>query len=305
MPLNIEMLRHHVIATSVYPDQRLSGNTRLIFTLLLNHNNNDYSTRSIKDLVHITPTLHLVSSYNDSTNMPPNEIYQFSVIAALMTGLASASSSTTLSDLLSHGNLGLGTFEHLDGEMVVLDGKPFQLKHDGSVSSVPSDAHIPFAAVTQFEAQKQTTARITSKDDLLDCVAGLLKDARNHFVSMQVKGRFASITCRTVPPQKYSGELLTEAGKRQVVKEYKDVEGVIVGFRSPQWAENVSVAGLHVHFISKDRSFGGHVLALEAAGALDVAVSCCTNLKVDLPTSEDFGARDLEQDKEGLKKVEG
>jgi len=237
--------------------------------------------------------------------MPSNEIYQFSVIAALMTGLASASSSTTLSDLLEHGNLGLGTFEHMDGEMVVVDGTAWQLQHDGSVAAVAADARIPFAAVTQFDAQKQTTARITSKDELLECVAGMLKDARNHFVSMQVKGRFASITCRTVPPQKYPGELLTEAGKRQVVKEYEDVEGVVVGFKSPQWAENVSVAGLHVHFISKDRSFGGHVLALKAEEELDVAVSCCTNLKVELPTSEDFGARDLEQDKEGLKEVEG
>jgi Alpha-acetolactate decarboxylase len=38
--------------------------------------------------------------------------------------------------LREHGDHGLGTFEQLDGEMVVLDGRCFQVRSDGSVHSV-------------------------------------------------------------------------------------------------------------------------------------------------------------------------
>ena len=94
-------------------------------------------------------------------------------------------------------------------------------------------------------------------------------------------------------------------GERQTVKEYHDVTGTIVGFRSPQWSGGVSVAGIHIHFLDEAKSFGGHVLAVSAKQDVALGVSVCTNLQIELPQSEEFGARDLEDDAEGLKKVEG
>ena len=237
--------------------------------------------------------------------MAPNEIYQYSVISALMTGLSSASSSTTVSKLLSHGHLGLGTFESMDGEMVVLDGQAYQLKSDGSVGAAAGTAKIPFGSVTQFEPQITKKSRLEDKSQLVQLVADLLPNARNHFVAIRVDGRFDTVKCRTIPPQAYEGEHLTEVGKRQTVKEYHDVAGTIVGFRSPQWSEGVSVVGIHVHFLNIDRSFGGHVLAVRADSEVSLGVSACTNLQIDLPQSQEFGARALEDDAEGLKKVEG
>ena len=233
------------------------------------------------------------------------QIYQYSVISALMTGLSSASTSTTVSKLLSHGNLGLGTFESMDGEMVILDGQSYQLKSDGSVGAVPGTAKIPFGSVTHFEAQFTRISSLKDKDQLTQSIAEMLPNARNHFVAVRVDGYFDMVKCRTIPPQAYEGEPLTEVGKRQTVKEYHDVEGTIVGFRSPQWSEGVSVVGIHVHFLNAARSFGGHVLAVKADRDVKLGVSACTNLQIDLPQSEEFGARVLEDDAEGLKKVEG
>ena len=237
--------------------------------------------------------------------MAPNQIYQYSVISALMTGLSSASSSTTVSKLLSHGDLGLGTFESMDGEMVILDGQAYQLKSDGSVARVAETAKIPFGSVTQFDAQITRKSRITDKGHLTQSVADMLPNARNHFVAVRVDGRFDMVKCRTIPPQAFEGEHLTEVGKRQTIKEYHDVEGTIVGFRSPQWSDGVSVGGIHIHFLNTERSFGGHVLAVSADGEVEIGTSACTNLQIDLPQSEEFGARVLEDDAEGLKKVEG
>jgi acetolactate decarboxylase len=237
--------------------------------------------------------------------MASNQIYQYSVISALMTGLSSASSSTTVSKLLAHGTLGLGTFESMDGEMVILDGQAYQLKHDGSVAKVAGSAKIPFGSVTQFEPQTTRKSSLRDKDHLTELVADMFPHARNHFVALRVDGYFDYVKCRTIPPQTYEGEPLTEVGKRQTVKEYHDVKGTIVGFRSPQWSEGVSVVGIHVHFLSAERSFGGHVLAVRADSEVEVGVSACINLHIDLPHSEEFGARNLEDDAEGLKNVEG
>ncbi len=237
--------------------------------------------------------------------MATNEIYQWSTISSLMTGLSSASSSTTVSKLMSHGSLGLGTFESMDGEMVILDGTAYQLKADGSVSSVPGTAKVPFGSVTRFEASKKTTSSLKDKDRLVQLVADMVPNARNHFVAIRVDGHFTSVKCRTIPPQAYEGEPLTKVGERQAVKEYHDVSGTIVGFRSPQWSGGVSVAGIHIHFLDEAKSFGGHVLAVNANEDVELGVSVCTNLRIELPQSEEFGARDLEDDAEGLKKVEG
>jgi alpha-acetolactate decarboxylase len=63
--------------------------------------------------------------------------------------------------------VGLGRFEGLDGEIVVLDGRIYQAKGDGTVLEAPDDADAPFAVVTQFEPdQKSTLARIADLADL-------------------------------------------------------------------------------------------------------------------------------------------
>ena len=241
----------------------------------------------------------------EAAKMATNQIYQYSVISALMTGLASSASSTTVSNLLSHGDTGLGTFENMDGEMVVVDGKAYQLKADGSVRAVHAETKVPFATVTRFEPQITKQSSFEDKDHLLRRITEMLPRARNHIVAIHMQGHFKMVQCRTVPPQAYEGEPLTELGKRQIVKVYEDVAGTIVGFRSPQWSQGVSVAGIHIHFINHSREIGGHILAVRADEEVDLAVSLCRDLHIELPTSEEFGARDLEHDEEGLKKVEG
>jgi acetolactate decarboxylase len=47
-------------------------------------------------------------------------------------------------------DFGLGTFVNLDGEMVVVDGKVYQVQGTGRVSEVPPTAGVPFGVVTRF-----------------------------------------------------------------------------------------------------------------------------------------------------------
>src|SRR5215469_16603163 len=58
-------------------------------------------------------------------------LYQVSTATALVEGVYE--DDVQVSTLRKHGDLGLGTFEGLDGEMVIVDGHFYQLRSDGSV----------------------------------------------------------------------------------------------------------------------------------------------------------------------------
>ena len=52
---------------------------------------------------------------------PERVIYQTSLMSALLSGVYEG--ETTMADLLQHGDFGLGTFNHLDGEMIAFNRK--------------------------------------------------------------------------------------------------------------------------------------------------------------------------------------
>jgi len=60
------------------------------------------------------------------------------------------------------------------------------------------------------------------------------------------------------------------------------VEGTMLGFRFPSYAEGIEVGGYHLHFISADRSRGGHVLE-SRSGELRVRIDPSDDLHVELP----------------------
>lgn len=82
-----------------------------------------------------------------------NRLYQTSTMAALLDAVYDG--ETTLDELLQHGNFGLGTFNALDGEMIVTDGVVRQFRAEGLAAEVPGSLKTPFACVTYFEPEKR------------------------------------------------------------------------------------------------------------------------------------------------------
>jgi len=62
-------------------------------------------------------------------------ITQVSLINALMVGRYDG--VITLGELMQAGNLGLGTCDHLDGEMVILDNEAYKIMSTGEVQKLP------------------------------------------------------------------------------------------------------------------------------------------------------------------------
>src|SRR5271155_2073477 len=86
------------------------------------------------------------------THRHGSEVYQTSTMGALLDG--GYAGDVTMRALLRHGNFGLGTFNGLDGEMLVLDGVCYQLRGDGSAQVAEPDQGTPFAVVTWFDADR-------------------------------------------------------------------------------------------------------------------------------------------------------
>jgi acetolactate decarboxylase len=78
-----------------------------------------------------------------------DRITQVSVLNELMIGRYDGVMS--IPELLRYGDFGLGTLDNLDGELIVLDGRAYQVCGDGAVVEAGPDRSTPIAIVTPFE----------------------------------------------------------------------------------------------------------------------------------------------------------
>ena len=186
-------------------------------------------------------------------------IFQVSTYTSLATGHLDG--FETVAWLKSKGDLGTGTIDGLDGEMIMLDGQVYQVKSTGQVVQVPETSLTPFAAVTKFDAD--ITQDLGPLPDLAALQAALLKmiPHKDAFYAIRVHGQFSQLQARSVPKQVKPYPELAQVIKTQSVFDLKNVTGTLVGFWSPDYIGGVNVAGFHLHFISDDRTAGGHLLA--------------------------------------------
>ncbi|MBI5381517.1 MAG: acetolactate decarboxylase [Opitutae bacterium] len=228
---------------------------------------------------------------------------QVSAIDALLAG--SYDGQMTLAELRQSGNFGIGTFHALDGEMILLDGEFYQARADGHIYRPAPSVTTPFASVVNFAPEKSTALAPGADWAALIAAADALVADPNALCAVRVRGTFRHVKIRSVPAQKQPYPPLVEVAKTQPVYERAEVRGTLVGFRAPPFVKGINVPGYHLHFLSDDRQFGGHVLALTLeSGTLEVAGS--TRLQVLLPTSPGaLAGLDLKRDRtHELEKVE-
>ena len=187
---------------------------------------------------------------------------------------------------------GWGTYNALDGEMIVIDGTFWRARHDGTVDVASPETETPFVAVTFFD------------DDLifpiergLD-IAGLAEAMSRHVidtntpVAVRIDGTFASLTYRAPAKQQEPYPPFADALKDQAVWTVEDVEATLVGFWFPDWLGNINAPVWHLHFVSADGTRGGHVLELVTDKAL-AALDPSADLVLLLPETESFADLEL------------
>jgi acetolactate decarboxylase len=229
-------------------------------------------------------------------------LYQVSTATALVEGIYQG--AVRVRTLREHGDLGLGTFENLDGEMMIVDGRFFQARSDGLVKEVDDDVLCPFAVVTHFAPDLAIV--LPQCPDLSHLVAQFdqLRYSDNFFFALRVDGHFAYVRTRAMCRTE-EGVPLVQAAAVQPEFEFHDVSGTLVGFWTPEYAKTLNVPGYHLHFLSADHQSGGHLLQCSGSN-LRLQIQRQGDYRVALPETEDFVKADLRRDPGAdLAKAEG
>ena len=233
----------------------------------------------------------------------PHIIFQTSTIDALLDGAYDG--DVTVAELSRHGDIGLGTFDACDGELIVLDGIFYRARIDGTIEQVGGDDRSPFAVMITLEPDMRIELeRPLDQAELLERV-----DARTELhaacYALRIDGRFEHVEARSVARQHKPYRPLMEVVAGQNVFELRDVEGTMVGFRFPDYAQGINVPGYHLHFIDTERRRGGHVLDFRIAAG-SVAVDHSSELHLELPPDVELGVPDTSAAKrDAVRKIEG
>lgn len=126
-----------------------------------------------------------------------NAITQVATMDALLAGVYDGHMS--LEALRTFGDFGIGTFEGLDGEMILLDGVFYQVKADGKVYQPGLETQTPFACVINFSADH--SLEINGQRDMsnLEALIDSLVPQQNRFVAFRLQGQFDHMRTRSVP----------------------------------------------------------------------------------------------------------
>ncbi|MDQ7836261.1 MAG: acetolactate decarboxylase [Humidesulfovibrio sp.] len=226
---------------------------------------------------------------------------QIGVIDALLAG--GYDGSVAVRGLPRFGDIGLGTFDALDGEMVILDGVVYQVPSTGVVRRADPRGTTPFAQVVRFKpGRAQPTPENVGLKDLESWLDKTLGDT-NVFGAVRIEGVFTALKARSVPRQQKPYQPLAVVAKSQSVFEFAQVRGTLVGLRGPDYVRGLGVPGWHLHFLTQDRARGGHVLDL-TLGSGTVRMASLRRFELLLPEAG-LGGLDLAKDRAGeLKAVE-
>jgi acetolactate decarboxylase len=215
----------------------------------------------------------------------PDVVFQTSTIGALLDGAYDG--DVTFGELRRHGDLGLGTFDACDGEMIALEGSFYRAAIDGRVHPVPDDGRTPFAVITFFAPTVEVAVEGPMGHEQLLQLLERSRDRRDASAAVRVDGRFDRVQARSVARQSKPYRPLVEVVRDQRVFEFEELDGTLVGFRFPDYAQGVEVPGYHLHFISADRARGGHVLDCRiSSGRAYVAPS--SEMHLELPPGVDL-----------------
>ena len=248
----------------------------------------------------------LLGSSAFGSTFKSDRLFQVALLQSLMQG--EYDGVITVCELRHYGDTGIGTFQGVNGELIMLDGTAYRAKWDGSVEVAPDDETVPFSNVTHFDPDITAGhVKAESQNELKSILNSIVrKHGRNQFYMAKVTGHMSSIIVRSELEQKAPYRPLDEALKTdQREFKYSDIEGTIVALYCPDYMDGLNTAGWHLHFISEDREKGGHVLELSVDdGVLELDI--ISEFSMIVPDRDSFNEKVLSVNmKEAIQQVEG
>lgn len=233
------------------------------------------------------------------------KIYQHGTLAQIMDGQFDG--TMLLKDLLKHGNFGIGTTTGIGVELIILDGVAYGIPGSGKVQKLNLDTEkIPFATINDFNKQLPNEKLANLDSGNFEKQVENNFELQNVFAAIKVHGRFTNVLARSADKQEKPYPPFSKVAAAQHEFRADSLTATLVGYYSPSMYEGPAAAGFHLHILSDDRQFGGHLLNFKIDKA-DLQVQVFQNFELHLPIdSSDFRQRklDLATLKEAIKKTE-
>lgn len=237
------------------------------------------------------------STTHEETPEDRDTLYQVSLLQGLLQG--DYNGSISIGELKACGDTGIGTFDRLNGELIMVDGVVYRAAGDGTVEVPSDDETIPFSNVTFMDADEEVSINnVASFDDLMEILNGKVAElGGNRFYMIRIDGVFNTVYARSEYAQDKPYEpLVVVLETDQTFFDMENVSGTVVGLYCPAYMSELNNAGWHLHFISDDRTSGGHVLDLAIEEAV-ITWDYTDNFEMILPDNDEFTQIDFSIDR--------
>lgn len=232
--------------------------------------------------------------------------YQVSTLQALALGFSK--SVITVGELLQHGNLGLGTFEDVDGEMIVLDGKCYRAKNNGEVVPAENERGVPFASICCFQSNRsEGFEKMDTIEHIKEWLTLRIEEefGLNSMYAVRINGEFSRVDARSESGTKAHHVTLKDAlNVTQKAFIFENIKGSLVCVYYPDYMDGINASGWHMHFLSEDKRKGGHVFDISMTKG-NASFCKITSLEIRIPDSPAFDTYALKgASKEEIQSVE-
>lgn len=237
------------------------------------------------------------STTHEETSEDRDTLYQVSLLQGLLQG--DYNGSISIGELKACGDTGIGTFDRLNGELIMVDGVVYRAAGDGTVEVPSDDETIPFSNVTFMDADEEVSINnVASFDDLMEILNRKVAElGGNRFYMIRIDGVFNTVYTRSEYAQDKPYEpLVVVLETDQTFFDMENVSGTVVGLYCPAYMSELNNAGWHLHFISDDRTSGGHVLDLAIEEAV-ITWDYTDNFEMILPDNDEFTQIDFSIDR--------
>ena len=222
-------------------------------------------------------------------------LIQASTLNALMLG--NFDKTVSVKDFLHHADTGIGTYTGLDGEAIFEDGVAYKATADGKVSVMQPEDGVAFGAVAKFDESvpEVELKNISDIETLKQALEPYVKEDQNIFYMIKAKGVFKTMHVRSCFASEKPYPTLSEVAQDQREFHFENTRGDVIAVWCPKYVNGINLPGWHFHYLSGDKTQGGHILGL-SADHLTVKVNQIERFDLTLPRNPEFAQRDLCED---------
>lgn len=223
------------------------------------------------------------------------KLIQASTLNALMLG--NFDETVKVKDFLHHADTGIGTYTGLDGEAIFEDGVAYKATADGKVVTMKPDNGVAFGTVAEFDerVEEHEIENIPDIEALKTALEPFVKDNKNVFYMVKLVGAFNTMHVRSCFPSEKPYPTLSEVAENQREFRYEKTFGTVVAVFCPQYVNGINLPGWHFHYLSGDKTQGGHILGL-SADTLKMKINKLEEFDLTLPQNDEFAKRNLCED---------